>query len=159
VPPPEGISKINTDGAVSKQELRGAVACVCRDNRAEFLGASATVYDGLINPEVLGTLACSEALALAEDMHLNKLWVASDCLNVIKEINDGANSGQQCMIIKQIHLKRNQFSEAKFSHERREANGDAHRLARSATTLDIGRHVWFLNHPSDLGVVVNILNN
>uniref|UniRef100_A0ACD5W7C1 Uncharacterized protein n=1 Tax=Avena sativa TaxID=4498 RepID=A0ACD5W7C1_AVESA len=159
VPPPDGLFKINTDDAVSKHNQRGAVACVCRDSTGAFLGASAMVFDGLINPEVLETIACSEALALAEDMHIAKPWVASDCLNVIKEINEGGSNGQQCMIVKQILLKKDQFLEAKFSHERREANGDAHRLARSATTLDTGRHVWFSDPPSELGVVVNILNN
>jgi hypothetical protein len=51
------------------------------------------------------------------------------------------------------------FSEATFSHERREANGEAHRLARSATSLGVGRHVWFTDMPCHLGILVNIMNN
>ena len=44
-----------------------------------------------------------------------------------------------------------------FSHERREANSEAHTLARLATTLASGRHVWFSVPPIDLGIPVNIM--
>jgi hypothetical protein len=78
------------------------VACVSRDSLGAFIGASTTVYDDSVSPEVLEALAISEALSLAEDMHINKFDVASDCLNVIKEPNAGCSQGQQCMIIKEI---------------------------------------------------------
>jgi hypothetical protein len=41
-----------------------------------------------------------------------------------------------------------------FSHGRREANGEAHRLAKSS--IDAGRHVWFLGPPRGLNILVNI---
>jgi hypothetical protein len=44
-----------------------------------------------------------------------------------------------------------------FLHERREANGEAHRLARTTTTLNFGRHVWFLNHRDNMGIPVIFL--
>ena len=50
------------------------------------------------------------------------------------------------------------FRQAVFSHERREANKEAHVLARLATTLDVGRHVWFINPPPDMNIPVNIIN-
>jgi hypothetical protein len=97
-------------------------------------------------------------VSLAEDMHINKFDMASDCLNVIKELNAGCSQGQQCTIIKEILMKKLGFHVATFNHERREANGDAHRLARSTTSLTVGRHVWFSDSPCDLGVFVNIIN-
>jgi hypothetical protein len=45
------------------------------------------------------------------------------------------------MITKEIERRRSKFLEVAFVHEWREANEDAHHLARMATTLDIGRHV------------------
>jgi hypothetical protein len=30
-------------------------------------------------------------------------------------------------------------------HQRREANGEAHSLARLATSLDVGRHLWLVD--------------
>jgi ribonuclease HI len=55
---------------------------------------SATVYDRTVCPEVLESLAVSEALSLAEDMHIINIGVVSDCLNVIKEVNGGCSWGQ-----------------------------------------------------------------
>ena len=85
------------------------------------------------------------------------MMVATDCLNVVKQINERMVSGQHCMIIKEILVKKESFLMATFSHERREANGEAHRLARMATTFDFGRRVWF-NPPADLGIPVNSIN-
>jgi ribonuclease HI len=96
IPPTPGVTKINCDGAVSRSEMRGAVACVSRDEQGVFLGASATIYEGVINPEVLEALACSEYLSLAEDMMASRVHIASDCLNVIKEIKEGSSKGQNC---------------------------------------------------------------
>lgn len=39
------------------------------------------------------------------------------------------------------------FQALVFSHEVRMTNIDAHNLARSCISLDLGRHVWFLNPP------------
>jgi ribonuclease HI len=66
----------------------------------------------MINPEVLEALACSEALALAADTHVSRLLVASDCQNVIKEINDGGKQGQHGMIIRDIMVKKQDFFQA-----------------------------------------------
>jgi hypothetical protein len=63
------------------------------------------------------------------------------------------------MIIKEILAKKQDFVEASFSHERREANGGTHRLARSSTSSELGRHVWFSDPPSHLGILVNCMNN
>jgi hypothetical protein len=50
IPPAPGVTKINCDGAVLRSEMRGAMACVSRDDQGVFLGASATIYEGVINP-------------------------------------------------------------------------------------------------------------
>jgi hypothetical protein len=51
VPPPEGVVKINADGAVAKLQQHGSVVAVCRDDNSMFLGASATVFDGISDAE------------------------------------------------------------------------------------------------------------
>ena len=50
-----------------------------------------------------------------------------------------------CMIIKEIRKKKKRYTMVSFSHERREANEEAHRLAKAAVYLEVGRHVWFLS--------------
>jgi len=60
---------------VSKTENRGAAAAFCRDNDGTYLGASAVVFVGITDPATLEALACREALALAEDLALERLFV------------------------------------------------------------------------------------
>lgn len=52
------------------------------------------------------------------------------------------------MILKEIKNSMLSFSAYEFSHERRACNFEAHRLARTATTLDVGRHVWLSDPPA-----------
>ncbi|KQJ93913.2 hypothetical protein BRADI_3g07435v3, partial [Brachypodium distachyon] len=80
LPPPVDHAKINVDAAVAKQVCAGAITAVCRDMDGRFLGASAQVIAGINDPGTLETLACREALSLAEDLQLAHLRVASDCL-------------------------------------------------------------------------------
>jgi hypothetical protein len=79
IPPTNNLSKINVDAAVSKTEVRGAMAALCRSHDGVYLGASAIVYEGISNPSTLEVLACREALALAEDLGLSRIHIASDC--------------------------------------------------------------------------------
>ena len=119
-PPRDGVVKIHVDAAVAKQEQRGAVGVVCRNSEGIFQGASAVVFDGVINPKVLEALACAEAFALANDLHVHKVQVTSDCLNVVREINGSEEKGQHCMIMREIRSGRNGFQEAVFIHECRD---------------------------------------
>ena len=148
--------KCNVDGAVAKVQNRGAVAAICRDSRGVYQGASVVVFDGITNPEVLEAQACAEALNLAADLQVQKVQVTSDCLNVVKGINGEPSRGEHYMILKEISTQRVRFQMAMFSHERREANMEAHRLARTAT-FEAGRHVWFLSPPAGLNIPVNIM--
>jgi hypothetical protein len=45
-----------------------------------------------------------------------------------------------------------------FGHERREANVEAHILAKFATTIDLGRHVWLIDPPENLCIPKNIIS-
>ena len=57
---------------------RSAATVFCTDADGNFPGASAMVFAG-----TLESLACREALMLANDLQLNNLKVASDCKTVI----------------------------------------------------------------------------
>ena len=52
-------------------ERRGVIASVCRDSNCVFMGALATVFDGVMNPEVLETLA---PLVVDGEMHFGARW-------------------------------------------------------------------------------------
>jgi hypothetical protein len=51
-------------------------AAFCRDHNGNYLGASSVVFYGINDPATLEVLACREALALVEDLALNKLLIA-----------------------------------------------------------------------------------
>ena len=72
---------------MAKEGSGGAVAVVCRNETGEFLGASSLTIEGIMDPGILETLACREALALAQDLQLQRITVASDCLSVINAMS------------------------------------------------------------------------
>jgi ribonuclease HI len=138
-----GHTKINVDAAVRKNGNFGAVAAVCRREDGAFLGASAQVIHGMSNHGTLEAIACQEALALACDLSLNHIHVASDCLEVISSL-EGANLGRFSAVLKEIKATTGEFASAKFCHEKRASNTEVHSLARSSVYLSTGRHVWLL---------------
>ncbi|KAJ1277594.1 hypothetical protein BS78_04G016200 [Paspalum vaginatum] len=76
IPPPSGAMKVKVDAAVSKNTEIAAVAAVARDDGGVFQGSSAVA------------IACrEEGLALASDLLLQRVRLASDCANVIGSIH------------------------------------------------------------------------
>lgn len=71
-------SKINVDAATSRSHERGASAAICRDDQERYLGASVTVYEGLVEPESLEAHACCKAFSLVADLHIGRIRVATD---------------------------------------------------------------------------------
>ena len=83
---------LNVDGGLSRDGTRGAAAAVCRDQNGSFLGASAVVFEGLVDPPTLDAHACKQALSLADDLYVDSLCIASDCAEVVASINTGVPS-------------------------------------------------------------------
>jgi hypothetical protein len=151
---PAGKTKINTDAAIAKTKARGAVGVVCRSEGGVFLGALAVVFDGVTNPGSLEALACREGLALADDLGIGPLHLATDCLNVVQGLRDG-DMGEYSSILLEIRSMASLRGGTTFGHERREFNEEAHRLARFASSLPVGRYVWLLEPPIELQTRVN----
>jgi len=114
---------------------------VCRDKHGKYLGASAVIFEGLLDPAILEARACSEALALALDLHVRSVCVASDCQEVVARIADDSPC-RFFPILQDIKHQRRSFSDVDFIYESRRHNGEAHALAKAAASLPPGRHVW-----------------
>ncbi|XP_037410046.1 mitochondrial proton/calcium exchanger protein-like [Triticum dicoccoides] len=99
-------AKINVDGAVGRHGHCGVAAAVCRDSTGLYLGSSLVVYAGIIDPTLLEAFACREALALAEDLRIQMMHVASDCEEVVKDIKQGSG-GYHGAIIQEIIARKN----------------------------------------------------
>jgi hypothetical protein len=93
IPPAAGVTKINLDAAVSKNNGRGSVAAVARDEAGRLRGASAIVFTGRMAAETLEALACREVGALAGDINVHRVRVASDCSNMVDSIQRMARLG------------------------------------------------------------------
>jgi hypothetical protein len=154
--PPVGCTKVNVDAAVTRSSARGVVAAVCWSRDGVYAGASAMVYDGITYPGTLEALACREALDVADDLMLGPVHVASDCLEVVKGLYT-ENLGVFRSILTEIKDRSRFRGGTNFIHERREFNFEAHNLVKMASTLSVGRHVWLLEPPDGLNMLV-ILN-
>ena len=62
--------KINVDVALAKNLGAVVAAAVARDFAGRFLGASAVVMEGSLEPETVEVISCKEGLALASDLLL-----------------------------------------------------------------------------------------
>ncbi|KAK1604433.1 hypothetical protein QYE76_028106 [Lolium multiflorum] len=111
--------------------------------------------NGITHAGSLEAMAVREALALVVDLNIGKCKIASDCLEVIKGIHEPA-LGVFSNILREIIGEASQRGGFSFYHENRRSNKEAHSLTRLATTLPIGRHVWFLAPPEGLNIPVNV---
>jgi ribonuclease HI len=143
---PAGYHKINVDAATTKVAKGGAIAAICRSETGLFMGASALTVQEDLSLAALEALACREALALAQDMHISHICVASDCLDVVNNLTM-PYSGEYSMILTEVKRTASIFSDILFCHEKRGSNGEPHRLARSSVNLDFGGRLWLLNPP------------
>jgi hypothetical protein len=132
------------------------LATFCRDNNGLYLGASAVVFNGITDPATLETLACQEALALAEDLNLDRAFIVSDCKTTIDDIRDGT-LGRNGLIIREIRSRSTHLRECSFTFESRASNFEAHNLARHMISWGVGNHLWLVVPYFDT-IPVNILD-
>jgi ribonuclease HI len=158
LPPPADEMKINVDGALSRDGRRGAVAAICRDKNGIYIGASVVIYEGLVDPPSLEAQACNEALSLAQDLLQPSVYVVSDCLEAINNINS-RTACHYAAVLRDIDLRRGSFNNISFGHEHRQNNAEAHALAKASTTLAFGRHVWLVSLPEIICIPMNVVIN
>ncbi|KAE8770782.1 hypothetical protein D1007_57410 [Hordeum vulgare] len=158
IPPSAGEAKLNVDGAVAKSSNIGAVGVICRDAQGHFMGASTIVLMGVIDPAVVEAHARREVIALAEDLMIPNIRIASDCLRVIKDLQIQDQRGEYCMILQDIQKSKSSFNSCTFVFERRDSNSEAHKIARMATTLGLGRHLWLQRPPGNLCIPQDIMS-
>ena len=109
------------------------------------------VFEGLSDPGILESLACREALSLATDLHLTSLQIAYDCKEIVGDIRN-ETLGRYGPIVRKISDRAACFVIFFFIHERRNFNFEAHSLAKFASSLEVGHHLW-LGTPHD---VINV---
>lgn len=79
-----------------------------RYHTGNYLGSSSITINGVADVPSLEAMACHEAQALAADLLVNRVLIASDCSFVINGI--AANSGgAHAAAIKELNDKKNDF--------------------------------------------------
>jgi hypothetical protein len=97
------------------------------------------------------------ALTLAEDLTLQRVYIASDCKNVVDDLREGT-TGKYSSVTREIAARFSFLQECIFAHEGRSSNCEAHNLAKYSVSLDVGRQLW-LDVPNFDSITVNILIN
>jgi ribonuclease HI len=110
---------------------------------------------GVSDPGTLEAIACREALALARDLSLQRITVATDCLEVVNNMTR-PYAGSYCTVLHEIAAQKASFVQVLFRHENRASNSEAHKLARFATSSSLGRQLWLLQPPDGLCIMNNI---
>jgi hypothetical protein len=98
------------------------------------------VFDGTTDPTILETLACREAMVLANNLGWQRFFVALDCQGVVEDI-DQSSGGLHGATLQDISECKTGFHFCKFIYERRNFNFEAHNLAKFVCNIDIGRHI------------------
>lgn len=105
--------KINVDVATLKNSRKVVAAAIARDTASNVLGGSSLVIHGLLDVEIVEVLACKESLALACDIIVQHFSLASDNVNVIREIKKDAVAAHG-HIIREIQARAAYFRTADF---------------------------------------------
>lgn len=116
VPPPVDHAKINVDATVSRSGGFGSVGAICRDHEGTFLGASRILFPFIDDPSTLEALATHEALALAEDLYVQRTVVASDCTVIIDAIKVGSAASYGA-VVHEIIDRSSSFASCDFQPE------------------------------------------
>lgn len=98
------------------------------------MGSSSLVIHGINDLATLETIACREALSLAEDLMIHNFIIAPDSKQVVSDITRGSK-GAYGSIITEIKRRADTFN-CIFTFEGRAVNKDADRLAKFSHYLD-----------------------
>lgn len=149
--------KLNVDAGVSRHGF-GAVGVICRDQNGMFMGASTLAFRNIVDPPTLEALTIREALALAEDIYLRWIQVASDCKVVVQELSKD-NSTAYGAVIHEIMDHSSFLIYVALVMNLGAQILKAHNVAKHALSLQGGRHVR-LRHPRNLLFIpINIVTS
>jgi ribonuclease HI len=132
--PTVGWFKCNTDGAFYEQRWKGATGAVLRDDQGRFVRGVAKWYDHCLDALTMEAMACRDGLNLALQLGVQRLWLETNCQEVIKLWMAGWNQRSSIVsILKEIRELSLLFQDFKFSFVARSCNEVAHTLAKWVT--------------------------
>nr|XP_023928427.1 uncharacterized protein LOC112039753 [Quercus suber]POE90863.1 hypothetical protein CFP56_26509 [Quercus suber] len=134
---PQGWFKANVDGAIFKENNSTGIGVVVHDSQGWVLVALSEKVEGVQEVEVIETLAIRWAIRFAIETSFNCVIIESDSLEVVKAIQDTADSTCHIRhIIEDVKQLAKAMKNCYFLHTKREANQVAHTLALNAIHVD-----------------------
>ncbi|KAK3440688.1 hypothetical protein EUGRSUZ_B00966 [Eucalyptus grandis] len=121
-PPPEGVLKINIDGAFLPGSLQSSVACICSDSEGRMVGGEAKKIRAS-SPLMAETLALLEALTFFYPKRHEALHFESDSSQLVQAMTSSEQLSWEVQpIINKCKEKMQAFSHVQIAHCSREAN-------------------------------------
>lgn len=146
-PPPEGMYKVNFNGALIMSNMRAGAGVTMRNALGEFMAGSSLPIDCVLSSDHAEACAALHGLDVALSIGLSSVVLEGDSLRIVQALNSGKEDFSVIgNIIADIRRKACCFEHFSVRHVRREANGAAHCAAKRA--LGLGEvEVWMEDPP------------
>ena len=130
--PPQGIFKINVDGATSEHGRNSSIGVIIRDCNGLVVAALSKYLPGRFAADQVGALAMEQGILLAQELHLSRIILESDALAVVQAVNDNSTGNELGHILHGILSMCESFEFCSFRHVNRVFNVVVHELAQLA---------------------------
>ncbi|KAG6620210.1 hypothetical protein I3842_Q075500 [Carya illinoinensis] len=158
-PPPEGVLKLNIDGALFSDQCKAGVGAVLRDKEGKIIFVASKSEPTIADPLEIELLAILRGLQLCVSLGIIALKVEYDSLLAVQELEKEGNSTTLWGgLIKEIMTMLQRYPNWSIHHKGREANGVAHALARFAWTLD-DICIWWNSIPDCISQAIWVDSN
>ena len=135
-PPPANFVKINFDGAVFFKDKFSGVGAVIRDENGLVLGSCSKHLPQAYSAVEVEALAAATALALAEDLGMQRVILEGDSLVIIKALREEEQFFSPVgLLLEDVRKLSLSFQQLLYSHTKREGNSVTHNLARYANSI------------------------
>ena len=136
VPPPANFVKINFDGAVFSKDKFSRVGAVIREENGLVLGSCSKHLPQAYSAVEVEALAAATALALAEDLGMQRVILEGDSLVIIIALREEEQIFSPIgLLLEDVRRLSLSFQQLLYSHTKREGNSVAHNLARYANSI------------------------
>ena len=120
-----------------KAEKKEVIEIIARNEKGKVMGAVQATIDGVIEPEVIEAYAAGRGMEFAQQMGFTNIILKGDVLPVIlKILQPDPNLSSIGNLTEDAKTMKKNFKSCKIQYVKREANGVAHALAKSAFNLD-----------------------
>lgn len=137
--PPEGVYKINTDGATSDDGRKSSIGVIIRDSKGETVAGLCKLLPGNYTVMETEIMAVEVGILVAKELELQKVITETDSLPVVQSIVAKENSKEVGHLAQGILSLAGCFSSWKIGHLKRDYNRVAHELAYFARCNEISQ--------------------